>query len=320
MQIPHFDPTNRTFRASPYRCSRSCLSSGSASSGSSASVFTLTMWSIAPWFSCNLLYSTLAQLCALEQCWPRLIKVPVFGFGKQLRQLLKLEAATSEAQQSLQKKMNKIKVSKHTKKIDDAMFCSLHSSGFILTTESATLAREYVNVYIIRWISNRLFNVWYHWYLYFSWQNQVPWKAVAESEKLFVANHHTCCKGRSELWGGDSKFTCSSRASQWDLAGASSTYRQSCVARRARADKHPRDLSSTETSVPTVSFDYFFTKQVKIVKTPFLGRVPMSSKMHQNATWPGHQGDSWFSVKRWATIMSCWGVTMNRRCFSCNLL
>jgi hypothetical protein len=51
------------------------------------------------------LYSTLAQFCALEQCWPRLIKVPVFGFGKQLRQLLKLEAATSEAQQSLQKKI-----------------------------------------------------------------------------------------------------------------------------------------------------------------------------------------------------------------------
>ena len=63
-------------------------------------------------------------------------------------------------------------------------------------------------------------------------------------------------------------------------------------ARRARADRHPRDFSSKEGSVPAISFDYFFTKAGEDSQDPdalislvlvdgttgFLGCVPMSSK------------------------------------------
>ena len=67
---------------------------------------------------------------------------------------------------------------------------------------------------------------------------------------------------------------------------------ESCVAHRARADRHPRDFSSKEGECPTVSFDYFFTKAgessqapdslITLVmvdnKTGYLGCVPMNAK------------------------------------------
>ena len=67
---------------------------------------------------------------------------------------------------------------------------------------------------------------------------------------------------------------------------------ESCVAHRARADRHPHDFSSKEGSCPTVSFDYFYTKAgedsqdpdalVALVlcdsKTGYLGCVPMNRK------------------------------------------
>ena len=67
---------------------------------------------------------------------------------------------------------------------------------------------------------------------------------------------------------------------------------ESCVAHRARADRHPHDFSSKEGSCPTVSFDYFYTKAgedsqdpdalVALVlcdsKTGYLWCVPMNSK------------------------------------------
>ena len=66
----------------------------------------------------------------------------------------------------------------------------------------------------------------------------------------------------------------------------------SCVAHRARADRHPHDFSSKKGSCPTISFDYFYTKAgedsqdpdalVALVlcdsKTGYLGCVPMNSK------------------------------------------
>lgn len=67
---------------------------------------------------------------------------------------------------------------------------------------------------------------------------------------------------------------------------------ESCVAHRARADRHPKNNSSKEGSIPTISFDYFVTKAgessadpdsvISLVlvdsKTGFLGCVPMNSK------------------------------------------
>eukprot|EP00435_Cladocopium_sp_Y103_P022455 s491_g5.t1 len=67
---------------------------------------------------------------------------------------------------------------------------------------------------------------------------------------------------------------------------------ESCVAHRARADRHAHDFSSKDGSCPTISFDYFYTKAgeqrqdpdalVALIlvdsKTGYLGCVPMSSK------------------------------------------
>eukprot|EP00435_Cladocopium_sp_Y103_P039736 s2263_g10.t1 len=67
---------------------------------------------------------------------------------------------------------------------------------------------------------------------------------------------------------------------------------ESCVAHRARADRHAHDFSSKDGSCPTISFDYFYTKAgeqsqdpdalVALVlvdsKTGYLGCVPMNSK------------------------------------------
>ena len=67
---------------------------------------------------------------------------------------------------------------------------------------------------------------------------------------------------------------------------------ESCVAHRARADRHPHDFSSKEGACPTISFDYFYTKVgessqepdalIALVlvdsKTGFFGCVPMNSK------------------------------------------
>eukprot|EP00435_Cladocopium_sp_Y103_P028418 s2167_g7.t1 len=67
---------------------------------------------------------------------------------------------------------------------------------------------------------------------------------------------------------------------------------ESCVAHRARADRHAHDFSSKDGSCPTISFDYFYTKAgeqsqepdalVALIlvdsKTGYLGCVPMNSK------------------------------------------
>lgn len=66
----------------------------------------------------------------------------------------------------------------------------------------------------------------------------------------------------------------------------------SCIANRARADKHPRDFSSRDGSCPTISFDYCYTKAGESTrdadallalvlvdsKTGYLGCVPLNSK------------------------------------------
>lgn len=64
------------------------------------------------------------------------------------------------------------------------------------------------------------------------------------------------------------------------------------MAHRARSDRHPRDFSSKEGSIPTISFDHFFTKAgesstdtdavISLVlvdsRTGFLGCMPMNGK------------------------------------------
>ena len=90
------------------------------------------------------------------------------------------------------------------------------------------------------------------------------------------------------------------------------------MAHRARADRHPRDFSSKEGELPTISFDYFYTKAGEVSqepdalltlvmvdnKTGYLGCVPMNSKNQFDlATKRDHSFWSNFGLQQCAAEM-----------------